>query len=316
MSNLRKRIESIMSCRIVQNLNRAKNLLLASAGVAVLAGPLVIVIGHAPAISAQTQISTKPAKASPLSFEVASVKPHAFARGQFAFGTVFGESPIRISGNRVTMQGLLAGLVLSAYKLRTFQVSGAPEWRDETGRIQLYDIEARAPGDGVPPMDEVRQMLQTLLAERFQLKFHRETKELQAYDLVLGNTPPKLKPGAPDVESKMDIIATRGILFRAKYTNFSISELVVRIGPQFDRPLFDKTGLSGGYDFALEYMPSLPGTARMSPEEEAALATLYPPGEGLPLPVALQRQLGLKVVSAKEQVEILVIDHVERPSAN
>jgi hypothetical protein len=52
--------------------------------------------------------------------------------------------------------------------------SGAPDWRDETGRNQLYDIEARAPGDGVPTMDEVRQMLQTLLAERFQLKFHRD----------------------------------------------------------------------------------------------------------------------------------------------
>jgi len=106
------------------------------------------------------------------------------------------------------------------------------------------------------------------------------------------------------------------MLFRAKYTNVSISELVVRIGPQFDRPLFDKTGLQGGYDFALEYVPSLPGMAKMSPEEEAAFAKLYPADEGLSLPVALHRQLGLKVVPAKEQVEILVIDHVERPSAN
>lgn len=96
----------------------------------------------------------------------------------------------------------------------------------------------------------------------------------------------------------------------------TLSELVVRIGPQFDRPLFDKTGLSGGYDFALEYAPSFPGTARMSPEEAAAFAKLYPSDDGLPLPVALQQQLGLKVVPAREQVEILVIDHVERPSAN
>ena len=245
-------------------------------------------------------------------FEVASVKPHVFARNQFAFGTASRESPIRISGNRVTMQGLVAGLVLAAYKLRTFQVSGAPEWRDETGRNQLYDIEAKAPGDGVPSMNEVRQMLQTLLAERFQLKFHHETKELPAYDLVVGNTPPKLKPSAPDVESRSVSVGR----LRMVYTNVSISELVLRIGPQFDRPLFDKTGLQGGYDFALEYMPSLPGTAALSPEAADAIAQLYPADEAPPLPVALQQQLGLKVVPAKERVEILVIDHVERPSAN
>lgn len=216
----------------------------------------------------------------------------------------------------MSTQGLLTRLVLAAYKLRTFQVSGAPEWRDDTGRHQIYDIEARAPGGGVPTMDEVRQMLQTLLAERFQLKFHRETKELPAYDLVVGNGPLKLKPGAPDAESKTDVVRAPGMLFRAKYSNVSISELVVEIGPGFDRPLFDKTGLRGGYDFALEYMPSLPGTVNMTVEDAASFAEQHPGGEGLPLPAALQRQLGLKVVGAKEQVEILVIDHVERPSAN
>jgi bla regulator protein blaR1 len=312
-SNFKKRIESIMSCRIGQNLNRAKKLLLASAGVAALAGPLAIGIGQAPAIHAQTPKASEPAKASPLAFEVASVKPHVFARGQFAFGTASRESAIRISGNRVSTQGLLAGLVLTAYKLRTFQVSGAPEWRDETGRNQIYDIEARAPGDGAPTVDEVRQMLQTLLAERFQLKFHRETKELPVYDLVVGANQPKLKPSAPDVESKTVLSANR---LRMDYTNISISELVLRIGPQFDRPLFDKTGLQGGYDFALEYMPSLPGGVNMPPEEAAAFAKLYPADEAPPLPVALQQQLGLKVAPAKEQVEILVIDHVEKPSAN
>lgn len=252
------------------------------------------------------------AAASPPAFEVASVKPHVFARNQFAFGTPSGESPIRISGNRVTTQGLLAGLVMTAYKLRTFQVSGAPEWRDGTGRNQLYDIEAKAPGDGAPTMDEARRMLQTLLAERFQLKFHRETKEAPAYDLVVGNNPAKLKPSAPGVESKTTFTPR----FRTDFTNVSMSELVVRIGPQFDRPLFDKTGLQGGYDFSLEYMPSLPSTVILPPDEAAALAKLYPADEAPPLLVALHEQLGLKVVSAKEQVEILVIDHVEKPSAN
>jgi uncharacterized protein (TIGR03435 family) len=273
--------------------------------------PPILILGYL-LVGGPTQVLAQSVDANTPKFEVASIKPHGFARNEFAFATASRESPIRISGNRVTTQGLLGGLVLTAYKLRTFQVSGAPEWRDETGRNQLYDIEAKAPGDGVPSMDEARQMLQTLLAERFQLRFHRETKELPAYDLVVGNNPAKLKLSAPDVESKS---VSSGRL-RMVYTNVSISELVLRIGSQFDRPLFDKTGLQGGYDFALEYMPSLPGTVNQSPEEAAALAKLYPTDEAPQLPVALQQQLGLKVVPAKERVEILVIDHVERPSAN
>ncbi len=252
----------------------------------------------------------KPAKSSPPAFEVASVKPHVFARGQFAFATASIESPVRISGNRISTQGLLTGLIMTAYKLRTFQVSGAPEWRNETGRYQIYDIEARAPGDGVPTMDEVRLMLQTLLTERFHLKFHRETKELAAYDLVVASGTSKLKASAPGVESK----AVSESRLRMAYTNVSMSELVQRINPAFDRPLIDRTGLPGGYDFALEYLPTLPG--QLLPEEADALAKLYPAGEAPPLTVALRQQVGLKVVPAKEQVDILVIDHVERPSAN
>jgi uncharacterized protein (TIGR03435 family) len=161
-------------------------------------------------------------------------------------------------------------------------------------------------------MHEVRQMLQSLLAERFQLKFHRETKELPAYELVVGNKGNKLKPSAPDAKSRMTRTGRLGM----NYTNISMPELVLQIGPQFDRPLFDKTGLEGGYDFSLMYMPSLPGGVMLSPDQLAALATLYPPGEAPPLIAALQHQLGLKIVPLKRHVEILVIDHVEPPSAN
>jgi uncharacterized protein (TIGR03435 family) len=161
-------------------------------------------------------------------------------------------------------------------------------------------------------MDEVRQMLQTLLAERFQFRFHQGTKELPAYDLIVASNPPKLKPSAPDAESKA-VSTNRS---EAVYTNVPISELVLQIGPQFDRPLFDKTGLQGGYDFALEYTPSRPGMVNLPPEEAAEIANLYPADEAPTLLVALRQQLGLKVVATKEQVEILVIDHVERPSPN
>lgn len=123
-----------LSRRIGRNLTSTKEVVLARGAAAAFAGALVIGIGHAPAIGAQKQEPSEPGKASPSAFEVASVRPHVFARNQFAFGTASRESPVRISGSRVTVQGLLAGLVRTAYKLRTFQVSGIPEWRDETGR--------------------------------------------------------------------------------------------------------------------------------------------------------------------------------------
>src|SRR4051812_38207635 len=117
---------------MANRLNRAKRLVLASAGVC-MAGLLAIRMVDAAAVWAQTQTSGGPAKALPLAFEVASVKPHVFARNEFAFGTASRESPIRISGNRVSIQGLVAGLVLTAYKLRNFQVEGAPDWHNEIG---------------------------------------------------------------------------------------------------------------------------------------------------------------------------------------
>ena len=264
---------------------------------------LTIAIAQVPAINGQK---------APLSFEVASIKPVVFAPNQFAFGTPSRESRIQISGNRVTVQGLLAGLVMAAYQLRTFELAGTPEWRNASGRHEIYVIEAKAPGEIAPTMNEARQMLQTLLAERFQLKFHRETKDLPAYSLTLRNNQSKLKPSTPDVESKTVHVGRLHTI----YSNVSMSELVLQVGSQFDRPLFDKTGLTGGYDFTLEYMPSLAGTVSLSPEQSEAFDKLYPPGEAPPLTVALERQLGLRLVASKERVDILMIDHVERPSAN
>jgi uncharacterized protein (TIGR03435 family) len=247
-------------------------------------------------------------------FEVASVKPHEFPAGAFGFGATTRESAIRISGTRITTQGTLAGLVLAAYRLRTFQISGASTLPDKTGADQIYEIDARAPGEGAPSMDQVRQMLQTLLADRFQLRFHRETKDMAAYDLVTSN-PPKLKQASPEEETKTDILSASSQLMRIKFTDVAMAEFVIRIAPQFDRPLLDKTGLEGGYDFTLEYSPRPPDSA-MSAREATAFSRLDPLGEGMSLVGALQQQLGLRVVQAKERADVLVIDHAERPWAN
>jgi len=96
-----------------------------------------------------------------------------------------------------------------------------------------------------------------------------------------------------------------------RYTSFSIPEFIAEIMSQFDRPLLDKTGLTGGFDFTLEYRPQPPGMTAA-----AAAAMGVPDPEPLPIVASIQGQLGLRVVPARGPVEILVIDHAEKPSAN
>jgi uncharacterized protein (TIGR03435 family) len=127
------------------------------------------------------------------SFEVASVKLHTFPRGTFGFGAGPGGEgvDIRISGNRVTIgQSTFTRLVMAAYNVKDFQIAGVPEI---LGRDQFYDVAAKVEGEDTPVLEQVRPMLRTLLADRFQLQFHRETKELSVYNLVVGKNGPKLK---------------------------------------------------------------------------------------------------------------------------
>jgi uncharacterized protein (TIGR03435 family) len=236
---------------------------------------------------------------------VASVKPTYAPPGRrvFAFS---GPSRIVISGNRVTTGGNLLGFVEAAYNLQAYQVSAADV--DRAVLSQVYDIEARAPGDGIPKQEEVRQMLQKLLVDRFQLKFHREPKEMAVYILTIGKNGPKVKAGTPGEQPKSaGSLGTSGGLTQVSFTSFSISEFVRTFASQFDRPVLDKTGLTGGYDLTLEFalrLPQMPGA------EQAA------PDAGLPIVAAIQQQLGLKVTPGKEMVETLVIDHAERASEN
>jgi uncharacterized protein (TIGR03435 family) len=103
-------------------------------------------------------------------FEVASVKQHELAPGMFVTRAGAG---ISLSGNRVTLTGTLTSIVMAAYNLKEFQVSGGPDWADQAGRPAIYDIEAKTEGEAIPSMDQVRLALQALLADRFHLKLHQ-----------------------------------------------------------------------------------------------------------------------------------------------
>jgi uncharacterized protein (TIGR03435 family) len=223
------------------------------------------------------------------SFEVASIRPHE-GRVAFVSSTISGP---RI---RVVAYGLV-GLLMEAYDVKYYQLSGFPSWADS----DRFDIDAKAEGDGTLTKAQAKQMMQTLLADRFQVRIHRETKELPVYALVVGKNGPKLKESVAEKFS-LTMRGTQGV--EITVSKGSMEQLATQLsGSGADRPVLDKTGLTGTYDYTLNWVPERDGVP--------------PPGSnGVTLSIAVQEQLGLKLESQKAPIEILVIDHASKPSGN
>jgi len=150
-----------------------------------------------------------------LKFEVASIKEHVFNGGGAFLGT-------RISGSLVTVStSTLKHLIQNAYQLQPYEVVVGPAWFNDN--MPAYDITARAPDGRTPTVDEVRQMLQTLLMDRFKLIFHRESKEVTGYALVIGKNGPKLKPTSG---GRAGATRSMGTVRRTEATNMSLAQLV------------------------------------------------------------------------------------------
>jgi uncharacterized protein (TIGR03435 family) len=221
------------------------------------------------------------AQAKP-SFEVATIKP---SDPQHVGAQMFSPSPGRFTAMTATLKDLVAW----SHGVRRFQVSGGSGWFDS----DHYDISARA--DGAPAFATLRSMTRTLLEDRFQLKLHRETRELPVYELRLGKNGSKLH----EVSS-----AGLGVGFskgRLNGKGTDMATFVQVLSDQVDRVVLDRTGLAGFYEFTLSWTP-----------DEAQLAE--EPGPSLFS--AVQEQLGLKLEPARGPVEILVVDHAEKPDAN
>ena len=345
--DLLARIRRLMGQSSEKNRDRITGPLGVTLAVALVLGA-AIGVGHTPAIHAQSppprvaqaapppaaQIQAAPVPAPPdraktpqppavaapkpevPAFEVASVKRYTPQLTPGIRAVARSDPPpsqLQVSGTRVSATGNLMRLVAASYGLEPFQVSQSQEWADTWSTSEVYEIAARAPGDAIPTLAQVREMLRTLLAERFQLKVSRRNQLTPVYNLVVAPGGPKLEPSnftddpprTRDEGSAVSHIRTRCL-------NFSMADLVELVRRQFDRPLLDKTGLTGGFDFSLDYTAQLPA---MTADVAAAmgLPDLEP---GLPIVSPLREQLGLKVVPTREQVEILVIEHAERPSAN
>lgn len=206
----------------------------------------------------------------------------------------------RISGNRFRLRNTtLAGLIRDAYNVRDDQFSGLPGWADCTDQ---YEIVAKAPGEETPAPDQVHLMLQALLADRFHLKFHHETRNLTVYELTIAKSGAKLK-----------LLPDRTAEHRNAW------EMVpMLIQSNLDYPLVDRTGLTGFFD--TNYVPKWDET-KLREELRQERPPNLPPGvafHGLAPSIfhEVEVEYGLTLKKVRAPSDFVVIDHVERPSEN
>jgi uncharacterized protein (TIGR03435 family) len=259
--------------------------------------------------------------ATPPSFEVASVKQQAmpgpgYIRRPWS-ASIQCPPPLRcgVSGNTFNEEAAsLADLIMDAYSIRRFQISNLPDWGD-TGR-DVYTIAAKFPADAAPTLDQARRMLQTLLADRFQLRLHHETKDLPVYALVVAKSGSKLTPSADFCKGPAPPLpGGRGGPVPESDRTFLFSwEHVPEMFTQFaGRPVIDKTGFEGHYCTLEGQEPLLAVISQIVPPGGRAPAADAP---GPSIFTVVGEKLGLKLEPQKGPVDVLVIDSVQRPSEN
>ena len=265
-----------------------------------------------------------PAPAGTPTFEVASIKRNNSGTGMISIGMQ--------PGGRLNFTNVpLRQLIIRAYGVQPFQVIGGPDWMSS----DRFDVIAKAEGAAAP--QEMNLMLRALLADRFKLVVHNETREMAIYYLTRsredGRLGPELKtasvdcgtagrgrPGGPPPGAAgpggapgggCQMMITPG---RLQVAGQPIANIVTPLANQLGRPVIDKTGLTGGYDFTLSWLPDggrgipagpLPPGAPELPPIDPNAPSLF---------TALQEQLGLKLEAARGPVEVIVIDSVQQPT--
>jgi len=310
-ADLRQRIEAIMTNRIGRRLNRVNKFLLAGAGVAAVAVPLMVGISDTPSVLAQS------AEVAHRQFDVAAIKPNNSGANVLGIRVVPG-------GGLRAVNATLRSLISEAYQVRDFELSGGPSWLGSA----RYDIEAKGqldPGSQEQTGLQVMKMLQALLADRFQLRVHRQTKEMPIYALLVAKNGPNLQasreacfdptagiPPPPTLPGQSPSRPCGGFNNSSNQmlgASVGMARFAANLSRFTGRTVVDRTGLKGTYDVALRWTPD---------EGQAWLPTgPLPTDDSQPsIFSAVQEQLGLKLESQRGPVEVLVIDRAEKPSEN
>jgi uncharacterized protein (TIGR03435 family) len=238
------------------------------------------------ALFVRTAVAQQPA------FAVATIRSSA-AAVQFEH-----DGKTEVTRDALHMQDVTVNTCIKwAYGVQDSQISG-PGWLTS----ERFDIVAKS--DEPATESQMKFMLQGLLADRFRLSFHREHKEMKALVLTLANGGAKLKPAAAPDAAPFRQNSANGTIAKS----MPILDWANFIAGPLQMPVVDETGLSGKYDFAIDFTPYLPDpTKNMDGTKPDTTAILK---------AAMEEELGLKMQARKAQVEVLVVDHVEKPSAN
>jgi len=247
------------------------------------------------------------AQSAPLAFDAVSIKENKTVSQD---GIISGATP----GRFTVTNSSVASIIRYAYRLKDYQLIGVPEWASSTP----YDVIATYPEDTAAPTDEqVRRMVEALLADRFGLQTHRETRQLPAYELRLargdGRLGPQLVPSTIDCDKQPPQATGRGGFPICQ--GFQNRSLISGRGGRLDglataleamvrQKVLDRTGLTGRYDFTMRWEGARGSAEHATVEEIAAMMT------------ALQDQLGLKLESTRAPEDVVVVDAVRRPTAN
>lgn len=237
---------------------------------------------------------------APAVFEVATIRPS----NPDAPGKLF-----TFKGRQfMTVNTTVSDLIAFSYGLHARQITGGPPWIE----TEKYDVTGQPQGEGQPNERQLKAMVQKLLEDRFRLAVHRDSRELSVYTMMVGNAGPKLSKNDSNPNGLPSLFFKGlGVL---PAINASMADLARVIQTAvLDRPVVDRTGLPGRFDFTLTWTPDDSqfrgmGVRVPSPSSDPNA----PPG----LFTAIQEQLGLKLESTKAPVEVLVVDRVEKPSDN
>jgi uncharacterized protein (TIGR03435 family) len=290
-----------------------RKLFLNASGLMTFAAPIILTLVWATQRRALLDAQGVAAASPVYTYEVVSIKLSKPGNGiRMRIGIT--NTPDGLTAENATLQSVIT----SAFGVLDFQVSGGPDWLS----TERYDIEAKMEASVADVLQKLRpderrlarqKMLQALLVDRFKLAIHRGAKELPVYALVITKTGPKLqeaKPGDtyPKGFKTADGCAGAGMMMIGESLGantmtaqgVTIASLVDTLSASLGRPVLDKTGLTGRYDFRLTWAPDENQTDSSAPS----------------LFTAIQEQLGLKLESGRGPVPTIVIDHIERPSGN
>lgn len=270
-----------LSLPIIRPLSLPKKLLL-------FAVALALAIAAAPALLAQQQPG----------FEVATVKPNHTGGGVSS----------SFNGVTISLTNLsLKRMIVFAYQIRDFQVTGGPNWLDS----DHFDIEAKTTPDAT--IDQKLMMVRTLLKERFQLAFHRETRELPIYNLTIAKGGLKIQPLKQneciphDPKPPDSCRGGRVGPTMIRSGSSTLPDVATMLSVVLDRVVVDETKVAGQFRFQLNFAPEDNSAAQQADAAGSDAPSIF---------TAVQEQLGLRLNSAKGPVEVLVVDHAERPSEN